>query len=214
MARLTMTAFVSLDGVMQGPGGPQEDVSGGFKHGGRVAPYFDQAFGEFMTGIFERPVAFLLGRGTWQIFAGHWPKVKDPDDLVARKLNGLPKFVASRTLSKVEWTGSTLVRDVPGEVAALKRTLGDGELQVHGSPGLAQALLQHGLVDELNLLTFPVVLGSGKRLFGGGAAPTAFELVASQGSTTGVLLSRHRRIGRPSYGQVAPPPATAAHRSR
>jgi dihydrofolate reductase len=214
MARLTMTAFVTLDGVMQAPGGPQEDVSGGFTHGGWLVPYVDQAFGEFMTAVFSRPVAFLLGRGTWQIFAGHWPKVTDPDDLVARKLNWLPKYVAPRTLASVDWSGSRLVRDVPGEVAALKRTLGDGELQVHGSPGLAQALLEHGLVDELNLLTFPVVLGVGKRLFGGGAAPTAFELVASQGSSTGVLLTRHRRIGRPSYGQVAPPPATAAPRSR
>ena len=205
MAKLTMTAFVTLDGVMQAPGGPQEDVSGGFTHGGWLVPYVDQAFGEFMTAVFSRPVAFLLGRGTWQIFAGHWPKVTDPDDLVARKLNGLPKYVASRTLAKVEWAGSSLLRDVPVEVAALKRTLGDGELQVHGSPGLAQTLLQHGLVDELNLLTFPLVLGSGKRLFEGGATPAAFELASSQVSSAGVVLTRHRLIGRPSYGQVPPP---------
>jgi dihydrofolate reductase len=205
MARLTMTAFVTLDGVMQGPGGPKEDVSGGFAHGGWLVPYFDEAFGQFMTGIFERPVAFLLGRGTWQIFAGHWPKVTDPADLVARKLNGLPKYVASRTLARVEWAGSSLVRDVPVEVAALKRTLGDGELQVHGSPGLAQTLLEHGLVDELNLLVFPVILGTGKRLFGGAAAPAAFELVSSRTSSTGVLLATYRRTGRPGYGQVPPP---------
>ena len=205
MAKLTMTAFVTLDGVMQAPGGPQEDPSGGFRHGGWLVPYVDQAFGEFMTGIFERPAAFLLGRGTYQIFAGHWPKVTDPGDLVARKLNGLPKYVASRTLAKVEWAGSSLLRDVPTEVAALKRTLGDGELQVHGSPGLAQALLEHGLVDELNLLTFPVVLGSGKRLFGGGATATAFELVTSRASSTGVVLASYRRTGRPAYGQVPSP---------
>jgi len=205
MANLTMTAFVTLDGVMQGPGGPQEDASGGFTHGGWLVPYFDQAFGEFMTGIFERPVAFLLGRGTWQIFAGHWPRVTDPNDVVARKLNGLPKYVASRTLAKVEWAGSRLVRDVPGEVVALKRTLGDGELQVHGSPGLAQTLLEHGLVDELNLVTLPVVLGSGKKLFGGGAAATAFELVGSRVSSTGVLLASYRRTGPPTYGLVPSP---------
>ena len=205
MAKLTMTMFVSLDGVVQGPGGPAEDVSGGFQHGGWLVPYFDQAFGEFMTSVFSRPTAFLLGRGTYQIFAGHWPKVNDPDDLVATKLNGLPKYVASRTLATVDWAGSSLVRDVPVEVAALKRTLGDGELQVHGSPGLAQTLWKHGLVDELNLLTFPVVLGSGKRLFEGGAAPAAFELTSSQVSSTGVVLSRRRLVGRPSYGQVPPP---------
>ncbi len=205
MAKLTMTTFVSLDGVMQGPGGPQEDVSGGFQHGGWVVPYFDQAFGEFMASVFSRPIAFLLGRGTYQIFAGHWPKVTDPDDLVARKLNGLPKYVASRTLESVDWAGSSLVREVPVEVAALKRTLGDGELQVHGSPGLAQTLLHRGLVDELNLLTFPLVLGSGKRLFEGGAAPAAFELVSSQVSSTGVVLTRHRLVGQPKYGEVPPP---------
>ncbi len=208
MAKLTMTMFVTLDGVVQGPGGREEDVSGEFQHGGWVVPYFDQGFGEFMDAVFSRPIAFLLGRRTWQVFAGHWPKVTDPNDVVAMKLRTLPKYVASRSLATVDWAGSRLVRDVPVEVAALKRTLGDGELQVHGSPGLAQTLWKHGLVDEINLLTFPVVLGSGKRLFeggGGGAAPAAFELVSSQVSSTGVVLTRYRLSGLPKYGQVPPP---------
>ncbi len=199
-----MTAFVSLDGVMQGPGAPHEDTTGGFTHGGWVVPYIDEAFGQFMTEVFDRPTAFLLGRGTWQIFAGHWPKVTDPDDQVASKLNGLPKYVASRTLQVAGWSGSTIVRDVPGEVARLKATL-VGELQVHGSPGLAQTLLRHGLVDELNLLVFPVLLGQGKRLFEPGADPTAFEVTTSRLSSSGVVLSSYRRTGKPAYGAVPGP---------
>jgi dihydrofolate reductase len=205
MPKLTMTAFVTLDGVMQAPGGPQEDVSGGFSHGGWVVPFFDQAFGEFMSGVFARPSAFLLGRGTYQIFAGHWPKVTDPNDVVAAKLNRLPKFVASRTLATVDWKGSTLVRDVPAEVARLRAAPGDGELQVHGSPGLAQTLLQHQLIDELHLLTFPIILGRGKRLFGDGTVPTAFELAATRATSAGVVISSYRRTGKPTYGSVPPP---------
>lgn len=205
MPKLTMTAFVTLDGVMQAPGGREEDVSGGFTHGGWVVPFFDEKFGAFMTGVFQRPQAFLLGRGTWQIFAGWWPKVTDPGDVVAAALNGLPKYVASRTLAKAEWSGSTIIRDVPGEVARLKEGPGTGELQVHGSPGLAQTLLQHELIDELHLLTFPVLLGTGKRLFGSGAVPTAFELIATQATSTGVVISSYRRSGKPGYGQVEPP---------
>ena len=199
-----MTAFVSLDGVMQGPGAPHEDTAAGFTHGGWVVPYIDEAFGQFMTEVFDRPTAFLLGRGTWQIFADHWPKVTDPDDQVASKLNGLPKYVASRTLQEAGWSGSTIVRDVPGEVARLKATL-VGELQVHGSPGLAQTLLRHGLVDELNLLVFPVLLGAGKRLFEPGADPTAFEVATSRLSSSGVVLSSYRRTGKPAYGAVPGP---------
>ena len=205
MPKLTMTAFVTLDGVMQAPGGPTEDPSGGFEHGGWVVPYFDGKFGEFMVAVFARAGAFLLGRGTWQIFAGHWPHVTDPMDPIALALNKFPKYVASRTLDRVDWKGSSLVRDVAVEVAALKASLGGGELQVHGSPGLAQTLLQHELIDELHLLTFPLVLGSGKKLFGGGAAATAFELVTSRASSTGVLLASYRRTGRPTYGLVPSP---------
>ena len=205
MAKLTVTSFVSIDGVMQAPGGPTEDRSGGFAHGGWVIPHFDEGLGGFMVEVFGRAGAFLLGRATWQIFAGHWPRVTDPMDPIALALNKFPKYVASRTLERADWSGSTIIRDVPGEVARLKAGPGTGELQVHGSPGLAQTLLRHGLIDELHLLTFPVLLGSGKKLFGAGTVPTAFELAGTQATGTGVVISSYRRTGRPSYGQVDSP---------
>ncbi len=205
MAKLTLTAFVSLDGVMQAPGGPEEDTSGGFTQGGWVIPLFDEQLGAVMDGIFARPTAFLLGRGTWQIFAAHWPRVTDPADPVASKLNGLPKYVASRTLDRADWAGSVIIRDVPAEVARLKAELA-GELQVHGSVGLAQTLLRHGLVDELNLLVFPVVLGGGKRLLEGGAEPRAFELVSTRSTPKGVIVATYRRGGPVAHG-TAPAPA-------
>lgn len=205
MPKLTMTAFVSLDGVMQAPGAPTEDQSGGFTQGGWVVPFFDARFGEFMVGVFARAGAFLIGRRTYQIFAGHWPRVTDTSDPIAVALNKLPKYVASKSLDRVDWNGSTLIRDVPSEVARLKAAPGGGELQVHGSPGLTQTLLRHELVDELHLLLFPVILGGGKKLFGSGIAPTAFQLAATQATTTGVVISSYRRTGRPAYGVVHPP---------
>jgi len=205
MAILTMTTFVSLDGVMQAPGGPGEDTSGGFTHGGWFFPHVDAQFGEFITGIFSRATAFLLGRRTYEIFAGHWPRVTDPQDPVATKLNALPKYVATRTLERVEWNASTIIRDVVPEVRALKRKL-DGELQVHGSAGLAQTLLEHGLVDEFNVATVPVVLGKGKRLFGTGTAPLGLELKRARTSAAGVVLATYRPAGAPKVGsfELAP----------
>ena len=202
MSKLTITTFVTLDGVMQAPGGPTEDPSGGFAHGGWMVPFADPVFGHFMTEVFARARAFLLGRTTYQIFAAHWPRVTDPMDPIAVALNKLPKYVASKTLDRVDWNGSSLIREVPADVIRLKRQ-GGGELQVHGSAGLAQALLQHDLVDELHLLTFPIVLGGGKRLFGSGTVPTAFELVATRATPTGAVISTYRRQGRPSYGSFA-----------
>jgi dihydrofolate reductase len=199
--KLTMTTFLTLDGVMQAPGGPDEDRSGSFEHGGWLAPYFDEQGGQFMSEVFTRAGAFLLGRGTYQIFASWWPKVTDPADTIAAALNKLPKYVASRTLNRVDWSGSSLIRDVEGEVARLKQQPG-GELQVHGSPGLGQTLLQKGLLDELNLIVFPLILGTGKRLFGSGTVPTAFELVSTRTTPSGVIMSTYRRKGRPSYGTV------------
>jgi len=199
MSKLTLTTFLTLDGVMQAPGGPPEDTSGGFSHGGWLVPYFDQEMGKFMNDVFEKVDAFLLGRGTYQIFAEHWPRVTDPKDPLASRLNQLPKHVASKTLKSVEWNNSWLVQDPVSEVAELKRRY-PGELQVHGSAGLAQTLIEHDLIDEYNLLFFPLVLGSGKRLFGKGSVPAALELLGSQTTSKGVILTRYRRAGRPSYG--------------
>ncbi len=199
MAKLTMTTFVSLDGVMQAPGGPTEDPSGGFPHGGWLVPYADADMGAFMSSVFDRADAFLLGRGTYEIFAAHWPRVTDPSDPIASRLNGLPKHVASKTLENATWNNSSLVRD-PIRDAALLRDRYPRELQVHGSAGLAQALVAHGLVDTLHLLVYPLVLGTGKRLFGSGGAPTAFSLTASKTTSKGVVIATYERAGKPTYG--------------
>jgi dihydrofolate reductase len=201
MGKLTATSFATLDGVMQAPGGPTEDRSGGVEHGGWVIPHFDEALGGFMVEVFGRDGALLLGRGTRQIFAGHWPSVADPADPVAGPLNRLPKFVASRTIERADGAGSAIVRDAAGEVAQLKGRV-QGELQVHGSPGLLQSLLREALVDELNLVTFPVVLGGGKRLLEGGAAPSAFELTGSRATAKGGVVSTYRRAGKPACGDA------------
>jgi dihydrofolate reductase len=199
MSKLTITTFVTLDGVMQAPGGPAEDPSGSFTHGGWVFPYSDGDMGKFMADVFSRADAFLLGRGTYQIFSNYWPKVTDPKNPIAVPLNKLPKHVASKTLSTVTWAPSMLIRDVVSEVPGLKQQY-QRELQVHGSAGLIQTLIQHGLVDELNLLTYPVILGTGKRLFGSGTVPTAFKLVSTRMTGTGVIISVYQHAGRPKYG--------------
>jgi dihydrofolate reductase len=202
MSKLTMTTFVTLDGVMQAPGGPEEDTRDGFQHGGWLVPYFNPESGQFMTEVFERADAFLLGRVTYQIFAGHWPRVTDPNDVIATKLNTLPKHVASNTLEKAEWQSSSIVRDVVTQVAQLKSRY-PRELQVHGSCGLAQTLIEHDLIDEYNVLTFPVILGTGKRLFGAGTMPAALKLARSHVTSTGVVISTYLRAGRPKYGSFA-----------
>jgi len=202
MAKLTITSFLTLDGIMQGPGGPNEDRSGGFERGGWFVPYVDEDFGAFVSGVFDRAGAFLLGRGTWQIFANFWPSVTDEKDPVASRLNRLTKHVATRTLEKVEWAGSRIVRDVVREVPRLKEET-RGELQVHGSPALAQTLLEAGLADELNLAFCPVTLGGrGKRLFGSGTVPTAFELASARPTRAGLVLATYRRRGAPTYGTI------------
>ncbi|MFD4376749.1 dihydrofolate reductase family protein [Streptomyces sp. NPDC058486] len=203
MATLSLTQFLTLDGVYQAPGGPDEDPSGGFEHGGWSVPFGDEDFGRRIDQIFARPTAFLLGRRTYDIFAGYWPKVTDPADPVASKLNALPKYVATTTLDSAEWDGTTLLRgDVVAEVAALKESL-DGEIQMHGSGGLARTLLAQDLIDTLHLHVFPVVLGSGYRLFAEGARPTAFRLAESSVTSTGVALHTYERAGRPTYGSYS-----------
>ena len=202
MAKLTVTTFVTLDGVMQAPGGPEEDTTGGFEHGGWVMPHFDEPTGAFMVEVFERAEAFLLGRTTYELFASYWPTVTDENDPIASALNKLPKYVASRTLESADWEGTTVIRDVPAEVEALKQQLG-GELQVHGSGNLIQSLLAHDLVDGFNVLTFPVLLGTGKRLFPEGVAPAGLRLTGSRSTGTGVVASSYESAGKPVYGDFS-----------
>jgi dihydrofolate reductase len=202
MRKLVVGTFVTLDGVMQAPGGPNEDIDGSFRHGGWLVPYFDEKFGEIMTDWTKRAGAFLLGRKTYEIFAASWPKATDPADEAATALNTRPKFVASRTLKSAEWSNSTLLQgDVPEEVAKLKALEGS-EIQVHGSGDLLQTLLKHDLIDTLRIWIFPVVLGTGKRLFGGGTIPRSFRLVDTQFSTTGAVLHVYERTGGLRYGAV------------
>ncbi|MFE0176909.1 dihydrofolate reductase family protein [Streptomyces sp. NPDC059002] len=199
--KLTFTQFLTLDGVFQAPGGPDEDRSGGFEHGGWSVPYGDDDFGAFITEVFDQADAFLLGRGTYEIFAGYWPQHTDPADPVASRLNSLPKYVASTTLTGVDWHDSHIIgrHDLVKDVISLKERPGR-ELQMHGSGNLARSLLAHDLIDTLHLVTFPVVLGTGKRLFEEGALPTAFRLARSRATSTGVVISTYGRGGRPEYG--------------
>lgn len=194
MAELTLTAFLTLDGVMQAPGGPNEDVDGGFPHGGWVFPHVDADMGNIMDDIFSRAEAFLLGRKTYDIFAAHWPHVSPEGNPVAEKLNTLPKYVATRSRTKLDWHGSSAIRDAASEIKALKQKH-DGEIQVHGSINLAQTLLAHDLVDEYRLLIFPVTLGQGKRLFDGGTLPAAMKLHTSSVTGAGVVYCGYRRDG-------------------
>ncbi|MFJ5772925.1 dihydrofolate reductase family protein [Streptomyces sp. NPDC093094] len=205
MARLVSTVFVTLDGVYQAPGGPEEDTRDGFRQGGWSVPYGDDDFGAFVTEVFARPAAFLLGRHTYDIFASYWPKITDPSDPVAGKLNALPKYVASTTLGEPAWAGTTVLRgDLAKEVGSLKERI-DGEVQIHGSGALVGSLLDLGLVDTLHLLTFPVVLGAGRRLFREGSLPTAFRHVAGRVTSAGVTLQTYERAGDPEYGTYALP---------
>lgn len=204
MRKLVVGTFLTLDGVMQAPGGPDEDKDGGFEHGGWVWPYFDEKAGAIMTEWINGAGAFLLGRRTYEIFASYWPKSQDPADEIAVALNTRPKFVASRTLRRLEWNNSHLLEgDAPEAVAKLKTQEG-GELQVHGSGGLLQTLLKHDLVDTLRLWLFPVVVGKGKRLFAEGTIPGSFRLVETQAATTGAVLHVYERAGDLRYGQAEP----------
>ena len=193
--RLTATTFLTLDGVMQAPGGPEEDRSEGFEHGGWSFPYADEDFGRLVTGWFAQADAFLLGRRTYEIFAAFWPLVADAADPVASPLNALPKYVASRTLEEVTWQNTTLLEgDVAEEVAKLKAQPGR-ELQVHGSGDLLQTLMAYDLVDEYRLFVYPVVVGSGRRLFRDGAAPRSLTLAETTTTGTGVVVATYRRGG-------------------
>ena len=202
MRKLVVGAFLTLDGVMQAPGGPDEDRDGGFQHGGWLVPYFDEKFVEIMTEWTKRAGAFLLGRKTYEMFAASWPKSTDPADEIAAALNTRPKFVASRTLDATNWNNSHLLKgEISEEIAKLKAQ-DRGEIQVHGSSDLLQTLLKHNLVDTLRIWQFPVVIGTGKRLFGVGTIPGSFRLVETQQTGTGAVLLVYERAGGLTYGEV------------
>jgi len=203
--RLTTTTFVTLDGVYQAPGGPTEDPSGGFEWGGWSFPYADEGFGNYMNGLFEHAEAFLLGRRTYDIFAAAWPKMDDPADPVGTKLNRLPKYVASTTLRSADWENSQVIEgDLEQAVRDLKARDG-GELQVHGSGRLVQWLLERGLVDEVRLLTYPVILGQGMRLINPGAQPSKWKLLEHRTTDSGVAIHAYELAGAPDVGEFEVP---------
>lgn len=200
MGQLVVDMFVTLDGVIQAPGGPDEDRGGGFPHGGWQEPYIDQGSLEVIGKGLERMDALLLGRKTYDIFADYWPKAP-ADDPFAIKLNSVPKYVASRTLKTVDWHNSALIT---GEFkAAIERIKKDhDETHVIGSADLVQSLLSAGLVDRFVLLAYPIILGTGKRLFPEGVPPTAFKLIESRPFKGGAILMVYEPAGKPTYGTI------------
>jgi dihydrofolate reductase len=191
MPKLTLTSFLTLDGVMQAPGGPREDPSGNFQHGGWLVPQFSSDMGLVMLDIFSRASAFLMGRGTYDIFSVHWPRITDPSDLVAAKFNSLPKFVASNSQSRFDWAHTRHVADIVRDIESIKNQL-DGELQVHGSCGLAQTLIEHNLIEEYRLFIIPVALGTGKRLFNSFSSPHGLKLMGARSMANGVTYNVYR----------------------
>jgi dihydrofolate reductase len=211
MRKLAINTFLSLDGVMQAPGAPEEDPTQDFGHGGWSVGYWDDAMGQRMGELMGQPFDLLLGRKTYEIFAAHWPYSDEP---AADVLNSARKYIASRTLDRVGWENSSLLEgDAAAAVAALKAQDGP-EIQVHGSSDLIQTLLDHDLVDEFRLWIFPAVLGSGKRLFGDGAIPAGLRLVDSTVASTGVIITTYVREGDIKYGSFALEEPTEAETER
>jgi dihydrofolate reductase len=194
MRKIIVLSFITLDGVMQAPGGPEEDTSGGsFKHGGWTVPYFGDFLGEIMNEQMSRPFDLLLGRKTFEIFASYWPHHESP-------INEATKYVVSNTLTKHAWSKSVFLKgEVGEEIGKLKQKDGP-ELQVHGSGNLIQTLLRHDLVDEFWLKIFPITLGPGKRLFAEGTLPAAFKLSDSKVSPSGVIAANFERAGEVKTG--------------
>ncbi|MCX9074452.1 MAG: dihydrofolate reductase family protein [Candidatus Methanoperedens sp.] len=201
MRKLVVSTFITLDGVMQAPGGPEEDPTGGFTYGGWSFNYWDDMMGQVMGESMAKPSELLLGRKTYEIFAAHWPYIKD--DPVADKLNSVKKYVVSRTLDEASWNNSTLITgNVVQAIRNLKEQKGP-EIQVHGSGNLIQTLLKHDLIDEFRLWIFPVTIGKGKRLFGDGTQPASLKLIDSKTSTTGVIIATYEPAGELKTGSFA-----------
>lgn len=195
MRKIIVLTFLSLDGVMQAPGGPEEDTSGGFRYGGWMVPYGDEFLGKVMMTQMGQPFDLLLGRKTYDIFAGYWPHAHDADQPIAPVLNNAKKYVVSNTLKDPGWKNT---RVISGNIVAAVRKLKqeDGPpLQVHGSGNLVQTLMKNDLVDEFWLKIFPITLGPGKRLFGEGSIPAAFTLTGCEVSPAGVIVASYARAG-------------------
>jgi dihydrofolate reductase len=202
MRKLVFTTFLTLDGVMQGPGGPTEDTSEGFTQGGWLVPFVDEEMGSIIVPIFEAADAFLFGRKTFEIFASHWPRVTDPKDPIAAALNKHPKYVASKASPKTDWHNSALLKGELAEAIYELKQQPRANILVQGSSGLTQSLIKHDLIDEYHLWLYPVILGHGKRLFGEGCLPTTFKHLDTKRTSTGVYVNHYERIGRPSYGAI------------
>lgn len=199
MRKIVVLSFISLDGVMQAPGGPEEDTSGGFKYGGWTVPYTDESSGKLMSEQMSMPFDLLLGAKTYDIFAAYWPK-QDPSGYVAGPFNKATKYVVSDEPMELSWENSVLLsEDVVAKIKKLKQE--DGPiLQVHGSGNMIQTLLKNDLVDELWLKIFPVTLGKGKKLFAEGTVPAAFELTESKTTPKGVIFANYKRAGEVQTG--------------
>ena len=205
MSKIVVDTFLTLDGVMQAPGGQEEDPEGDFAHGGWQGQFFDEEAGEFVGEGIAKTEGLLLGRKTYDIFAGFWPHVHDDheDAKIGRIFDAIPKYVASRTLTSLEWQNSTLLGDdVPGAVAKLREQPG-GEIHVFGSGDLLQTLIRHGLVDEYRLIVYPLVLGTGKRLWADGVVPAGLELVESRATSRGAVICVYRPGGELTYSSMA-----------
>jgi dihydrofolate reductase len=202
MRKLIVAEFISLDGVIQGPGGPEEDPSGGFRFGGWQVPYSDEAIGQAVMELFSQPFELLLGRRTYDIWAAYWPRIgaDSPNHPIAGQFNRVRKHVATHRPDTLDWQNShALGSDITDAVRALQREDG-GYLLTHGSGDMVRQLLAAGLVDELRLMIYPVVLGHGKRLFGDNAQPSAFNLAHSTVTPGGVLITRYVRSGEVRTG--------------
>jgi dihydrofolate reductase len=213
--KLVVNTFMTLDGVMQAPGGPPEDPTGRFTHGGWSVNYWDEMMGQVMGESMTKPFELLLGRKTYEIFAAHWPYSKDQP--AADQLNHAKKYVATRTLTSAGWENTTLIKgDVVQEIKKLKSLVGV-DLWVHGSSNLIQTSLKHNLVDEFRLWIFPVVIGNGKRLFGQGTVPSGLKLIDNKTSSTGVIMATYVPAGEIIIGTFEldmPSEAEIARRKR
>lgn len=215
MRKVVAAAFVSLDGVMQAPGGPTEDPTGGFAFGGWIVPYSDEATGGWVMSLFDEPFDLLLGRRTYEIFAAHWPFMP-ADDPIAAPFNRVTKYVATRAGAPLTWANSTILTDAAADVARLRREDGP-PLLTQGSGDLLQTLMAEGLVDEFRVITYPLILGGGKRLFKGGAAPRGLKLTRSAVSSTGATLGVYEPAGPVQTGSfmtLPPNPLETARQER